>query len=347
MTKIINNKPSIPDNNQLIISEFEKLKKQIAFDMDYAEGRKERLLHQYRWDAVEKVISIIKKLPYEIKTVKQVEGIKGIGKRSLDRIDEILKTGKLSEIKSFPLEYQKYVDELQMIHGIGRRRAFELVTKYAVKSIEDLKALYVSGEIDLPESVIKSIKFLEMSEGCVSRSEIEKIEAYLCDVLLSMDPELLGRVCGSYRREKPYSNDIDFLVIHPNYKNLRQLKMGVLKKNYLEILVDILIEERFIVYSLTDVSADTLYMGFCKYDDNPVRRIDIRFIPYDSYYTALLYFTGSREFNIQMRRIAKKLGYHLSEYELTDDKGNIVPINSEKQVFDILGMEYVPPNLRD
>jgi DNA polymerase beta len=50
-------------------------------------------------------------------------------------------------------------------------------------------------------------------------------------------------------------------------------------------------------------------MGFCQLDNNPLaRRIDIRYVPYKSYYTALLYYTGSKNFNIEMRSIALKWG---------------------------------------
>lgn len=336
----------IADNNLLIL-ELEKLKKQITFEMDFSESRKERLTNEFRWQAIEKVIEIIKKFPVKITSVEQLKDIKGIGKGSLQRISEILKTGKLSEIKPFEAEYQKYVDELQTIHGIGRRRALDLVMTYGVKSIDDLKKLYISGEIDLPDAVVTTLKFHGLTQGHIPREEVSEIEAYLCDVLLSISPELFGRICGSYRREKSHSNDIDFLMIYPNYKTIRQLKMGALTKNYMEILVDILIEEKFIVHSLTDVNADALYMGFCRYKNNPVRRIDIRFIPYDSYYTALLYFTGSKDFNKKMRKHAKNLGFMLSEYELLDPKGKRIPINSEKEVFDALGMDYVAPPLRN
>ena len=336
---------SIPDNN-LIILQLEKLKKQITFEKDYAESGKERLVHDFRWQAIERVVEIIRKFPEKITTIEQLKSIKGIGKGSLKRIDEILKTGELSEINPYQQEYQKHVEELQAIHGIGRRRAFEWVTKYGIKSIDDLKQLYLSGEIDLSDTVIKTLKYHELSQSRIPREEIAEIEAYLSDVLLSFSPELFGRVCGSYRREALDSSDIDFLMIYPEYKNVRQFKLGVLSKNYLEILVDVLIEEKFIVHSLTDVNVDTLYMGFCKYKGEFVRRIDIRFVPYDSYYTALLYFTGSRSFNINMRKHAKRMGYHLSEYELLDNQGIRVPINSEKDVFDSLGMEYVAPSLR-
>ena len=86
-------------------------------------------------------------------------------------------------------------------------------------------------------------------------------------------------------------------------------------------------------------------MGFCKYLNNPIRRIDIRLLPLQSFFTGYLYFTGSYEFNERMRGIAKRQGYKLNEYGLY--KGNkFIQIYSEKDVFDILGMKYLNPEER-
>ena len=95
---------------------------------------------------------------------------------------------------------------------------------------------------------------------------------------------------------------------------------------------------------MTDKNIKTKYMGFSKLMDNPVRRIDIRFIPYSSYYYALLYFTGSGDLNKKMRQIAKKKGLKLSEYGLSDKDGNILKAKSERDIFKYLEMEYLPPN---
>ena len=84
-------------------------------------------------------------------------------------------------------------------------------------------------------------------------------------------------------------------------------------------------------------------MGFCKSDK--VRRIDIRYVPYKSYYSALLYFTGSGEFNRNMRTVAISLGYKLNEYGLYKN-GKKIKVKSEKDIFNELGMEYVDPSKR-
>ena len=97
---------------------------------------------------------------------------------------------------------------------------------------------------------------------------------------------------------------------------------------------------------MTDGELTTKYMGFSKYKDNYVRRIDIRFVTNDSFPSALLYFTGSGEFNVKMRNIAKEKGYKLSEYGLFDKDENKVKLKSEEAIFKFLGMEYVEPENR-
>jgi DNA polymerase/3'-5' exonuclease PolX len=88
-------------------------------------------------------------------------------------------------------------------------------------------------------------------------------------------------------------------------------------------------------------------MGVCKINKKAsLRRIDIRFMPQESYYTAVLYFTGSGEFNRQMRGVALSMGYTLNEYRLLNDKGKIMKVESEQDVFDYLNMEYMLPKER-
>ena len=80
-------------------------------------------------------------------------------------------------------------------------------------------------------------------------------------------------------------------------------------------------------------------MGIYKWNDI-LHRIDIRFVPYKSWYSAILYFTGSKELNKKMRMIAKSMGYILNEYGLFNKK-KMIEIKSEKDIFTILNMEYI------
>ena len=333
-------------SNNLLIEEFQKLKKQIRFDIDHAQNKKKRLSNSFRLQAIDKILSVLQNFPNKITSSEQLKGIKGIGKNTLERVDEILSKGKLDEI--IPglqnQDYLKYIDELSDIYGIGERTAFDLYKNHNVKSIDDLVKLYKSGKISLPDQVLMGLKYHDIAKGNIPREEIEKIDEYLHEILLKIDPQLFGIICGSYRRMAPTSGDIDMLLVHPDVKTLNSKVK--LKKNYLSIFINKLIDEGFIVDSLTSPDVSTKYMGFCKYNDKPVRRIDIRFIPYNSYYAAILYFTGPKDFNKRMRRLAISLGYSLSEYGLTDENGKLITVNSEKEIFDILGMEYLSPDKR-
>ena len=96
------------------------------------------------------------------------------------------------------------------------------------------------------------------------------------------------------------------------------------------------------------------YMGVCitnKY--KTARRIDIRFMPYESRFTALAYFTGSDNLNKEMRAVALKKNMKLNEYGLyyynksSKVLGERIEITSEKKIFEILDMDYLEPHERN
>ncbi len=333
--------------NNKIISEFVKLTKQIKFDMDATKNKKEELAQSYRLLTIQKIIKILEKFPNKITSTDQLKNIDGIGKGTLSRVDEILKTGKLSEIKQEVLDnsYLKYLEELEDVYGIGHKTALELFNKYNIKSISDLKKLYKTGLIELPPNIVKGLQYHGKIKENIPRLEIDKINNYLLEILKKLDKELFGIICGSYRRLKLTSNDIDMLIVHPKIKNKKDAESS--KNNYLKQFLEVLIKNKFIVDSLTDINVPTKYMGICQFENNPMRRIDIRFIPYESYYYAMLYFTGGKEFNKKMRLIAINMGYTLNEYGLFDENNKMIKANSEKDVFDFLGMEYVGPENRN
>lgn len=332
------------DNKNKIVSEFEKLLKQIQFDIDHSSDKKTKNINMFRLQNIRKVLNIIKNYDKEITSSKQFENIKGIGKNSIKRINEILETGKLSEINTniIDSQYQTYIDELENVFGIGRKLALNLFTKHNIKSIEELKQLYESGKINLPKNVEKGLKYFDKIKFNIPREEIDIIYNLLTRELNYIDKHLFGTICGSYRRLKSSSNDIDFLIIHPKIITNNDLNHNTYYKDYLQRLKDI----KFIIDSFTTVNVKSKFMGLCQISKKyPIRRIDIRFIPYESYYYALLYFTGSGDFNRRMRQIAIDNGYVLNEYGLYDNK-EIIQVNSEKEIFDILGMEYISPDER-
>ena len=328
--------------NITIIDEFNKLSKQIKFQIDHSKNKQEKLVNSYRLQAIDKVIKILTLFPTEITNIEQVKNIKNIGKSSIDRISEILKTGKLSEINNDIIndKYQNAIDELLTIHGVGQTKAFELYSKFGIKNIKELKLLYDNGKIDLPHNVVTALKYIDLSKGNIPRHEMEEIDTFIRKIALNIDPELICILCGSYRRNMDNgksSNDIDVLLVHPRADDT----------NYIFIMIQKLKLNNFIIESLTEDNVKTKYMGFCQLNKNYfIRRIDIRFIPYESYPYALLYFTGSGDFNKKMRIVAISMGYKLNEYGMYKNDIMLPPVQHEIDIFRMLNMEYLNPSLR-
>lgn len=335
--------------NTTIIEEFKKLIEQINYDIDNEIDIKKRTVNMFRLKQINNALNIIKNQKDEIKNGKQLEDIKGIGKGIIRRIDEIIKTGKLSEItiNQENINEKQYIENLKEVYGIGNTKASELVHSYNIKTVKELKKAHSEGKINLNDNAILGLKYYGVYKPQIPRKEMKKMDKYIKKLASKIDENLKIEICGSYRREKKFSNDIDCMMTHENIVTIDDLEN---ESNYLQQFIEFAKEKSFIVDSITGDDVETKFMGFCQYsEDLPIRRIDIRYMPYNSYYAALLYFTGSGQFNRNMRQIAKKMGYKLNEYGLykKTKKGlKKIKINSEEDIFKKLDMEYVEPKER-
>jgi len=329
-------------NNAAIISEFIKLVNQIKYDMDKATG-KELLRHSFRLRQIKNIIKILSKYPTKITSGEQLEHIKGVGIGTVDRINEILKTGRLKEIKLTSGKYLKYIKELEQVIGIGRKIAYELVTKYNIKSVKALKKAHRNNKITLNDQILLGLKYHNIYKQNIPRSEILKIDNYIHKIAQKIDLELFVMIVGSYRRQKITSGDIDILITHPKVKTKKDMEKY---PNYLKKFVDALKKNKFLIDDITYDNYKTKYMGFGKYKNHPVRRIDIFYMPEESYSTAILAYTGPASLNIWLRKIAISLDYLLNEYGLFDQNNKRILTKSEKDVFLKLGLEYIEPRER-
>ncbi len=318
--------------NKKIIEQFQNL-------INYTKQSKETK-DRFRLIQFKNALSIIENFPKKIKTSNDLKNIPGIGKGILERVDEILKNGKLAEVKEI-VKKSPVVEELMSVINIGEKIAEKLVEEHNIKSVKDLAKKFNNNEIKLNDKIALGLKYYQKVEEHIPREEVTLIAKLVKKIAKRIDDDLIVTVCGSYRRGKSFSNDIDILLVHPTEE-----------KNYIKKLVSIMSKPinindnlPFLIDNLTD-KGETKYMGFCQYKGGKVRRIDIRFIPFESYYSALLYFTGSGTLNKKMRSMAKKKGYILNEYGIYKGK-KMIPIASEKDIFDLIGMDYLEPSERN
>ena len=336
--------------NKIIIDKFNIL----LYNISKINKNKSNNKDIYRYKNIKNALSIIKILPYKINlnNVENLYNIKGIGKGTINRIIEILKTGDLEELKTYPQYENKLFNKLIKIIGIGQNKALEFIN-YGITSISDLKTKIKEKQIKVSRIILLGLKYYNKCLGSIPRNEITEIKEIINDIIIKInkyyklnnDNKYIFEICGSYRRYQKTSGDIDILISKKNETiNNNHLINFV---NILKLPIKLNDNKPFIIDDITNQNFKTKYMGFCKFKDNYIRRVDIRFVIWESYYTALLYFTGSVNTNKIMRLKAKSMGYLLSEYYLVNNNTNEkYIINSEKDIFDILNLEYIEPKHR-
>lgn len=257
---------------------------------------------------------------------------KGIGISIMEVIDElknsedhtISKIGtskRLEELKLKHLDRVKIIDEFMKIHGIGPVTA----NKYYDMGIRTIDELWYKAPLTKAQKL--SIYYRNHTNIRIPRDEVDWVNKYL----LILFPKLQIEIVGSYRRGEITSGDIDILIK---------------KTNNIELLdiVNILIKEGLVIGTLA--LGDNKFLGLIKIGERPVRRLDLLLINVESWGSALLYFTGSQRFNILTRQRAKDLGLRLNEYGLYDQHGNRSPTTTEEDIFNLLNMQWIPPNER-
>ena len=367
-------------SNCIIISIFEKLisqkQREIQDLKDLGESKSKITSLTFKIISFRKALKILRSYPLEINSTENLSHIKGMGKGIIKRIDEILATGDLkSELKSDEqfISAGNNIANLQRITGIGPAKAKKLhqqgihlsllLDEVKRGRVPDLESVVIHelnkgnkpkiSELlsHLTHHQYIGLKHFEDTEKRIPRQEIQTIETMLSEFITSPMSYI---ICGSYRRGCPDSGDIDMLITHKKIITNEQLQKD--KNNFLLQLVARLTDTGFLIDHLT-TKGKTKYMGYCRLGPQyPARRIDIRFVSYDCFYPAILYFTGSGNFNQNMRGNALRQDYTLNEYGLFKIagydgrkiiKGNKVIVNSEREIFDVLGMSYIEPRDRN
>jgi DNA polymerase/3'-5' exonuclease PolX len=280
--------------------------------------------------AYEKVIDNIQMYDKDIKSPTDLKEIKGIGKGIHEKISELLVTGKI-ELVDHIKQDQKYNlgKKLLNIYGVGPAKVDDLLGK--INSFEELtpSMLNEKQKIGLKYHEELNIR-IPIAEGKQHCKVIKK-------AIAQVDNEATFEIVGSFRRKNKDMGDIDILIKDNAKFNLKMLINSLMQADY---IIEVL------------ASGKNKFMGICRLsDDLPARRIDILVTDPSHYYFALLYFTGSYNFNIYMRRVALQKGLSLSEYGFKDNKTKHMldtsdSIKSEEDIFVYLDIPYVPPHKR-
>ena len=294
-----------------------------------------------KWNvkALKNAIYEILKYDKEIVSGTQLKNeINGIGEKIALRIDEIISNGFLKEINEYEnnnIDYNiDYKNPFIEITGVGTVRAKKWLDE-GIKNIDELKEAINNKKIKSTHHIDIGLKYYNDFKQLIPREEIDIIKKIIRKCLKKNDKKYIFEICGSYRRGCSHSGDIDILITHATkYED----------ETHLINIVNSLKEINFITDELT-INGNTKFMGVCKVKGLPFyRRIDIRFVKYNSYYSSLLYFTGNKNFNIFIRKKALSLNMSINEYGIIDNTNNsVLSVYSEKELFDKINMDYVGP----
>lgn len=243
----------------------------------------------------------------------ELEKIPGIGKNLAKKIVEHFETGKISYLEKIKKGLPMGIDELLTIPGIGPKTALFLYKELNIKSLNDLEKSIKKHEImkikgeKLEKNLERGLKIAKTKRRMLL-SEAFEIAEELSRILENFE------VAGSFRRRKETVGDLDIILTKIDETSLKGFQ--ILAKGEKKITA--------------------IYKNV---------QIDFRIVKNEEIGSSLQYFTGNKEHNIKLRRIAQKKGYKLNEYGLF--KGNNRINTSEKDIYKKLDMEWIPPELRE
>lgn len=316
---------------------------------------------QFKVKNYRKVVSILKvnDVDREVKTTQEVlellrhGGIKLPNEtppqwrsKILIKVDKILTEGSLNIVLD---EATRVTKELCQIPGIGPSKAKKLYHQ----GITSINQLITSGDDLINEKQKIGLRHYQDLAEKIPRDEMEIWETSLLELCREVLGENILTVClaGSFRRGLSQSGDIDCYLCVKNEK-------GVLKEIYETLLNDeYVVEENIFSLGKKKMMA-VARLPFL--EDTKARHLDVFVYPEKQYPFAILYATGSGEFNVKMRNVAIKQGYSLSDQgiKVGDNKGEDIGqdlihskigkdmIETEKDIFKFFGMEYIEPNDR-
>lgn len=269
---------------------------------------------------------------YQRGGLKELESMPGIGKHIALKIEEYIKTGKIKQYELLKRQIPADIEELTKVEGVGPMTARTLYEKLNVKNIKDLKRAAEEHKIaplfgfgdKKEQAILEGIGFLSKNEGRVSIVVAITEAKRIIDYLKAM-PEVDNiSIAGSLRRMKETVGDIDILVSSKNSSKVMDyfIKMPGVQKVWGK------------GKTKTSVRMDRGY------------NVDLRVVPKSSFGSALQYFTGSKEHNIALRRVAITKGLKLNEYGVFKGSKKIAG-ETEQAVYSALGVDWIPPELRE
>ena len=267
-----------------------------------------------------------------LKQGKDLSTLPDIGKDLAGKIQVIVETGDLPLLHEIEARIPASLGDLLKVRGLGPKRVKALYQQLDINTLEDLRRAVQSGKIytvkgfgDKTVNAIKDrISSYSVEEKRTKWLEAEEIAAPLLKYLKQCNGVKKVVLAGSFRRCKETVGDLDILVSAPFDTRVMECF-----SHY---------EEVANIVSMGETrSTVMLRCGM---------QVDLRVVAPESYGAALIYFTGSKPHNIELRKLGQKQGYKINEYGLFK-KDKQLAGKTEEEVYKALKLSYIEPELRE
>lgn len=266
----------------------------------------------------------------EIYNNKKLQDIPGVGESIAEEIEEFLREGKVKRFEKLKQDIPVDLRSLSSVETLGPKKIQVLYQELGVKNLEDLEKAARQGMIrkvegfgeKTEENILENIAFARKKDR---RFLLGYVLPEAKEILVEMK-EYVDEIelAGSLRRMKETVGDIDILAVSSD-ANRAMDKFTNMDR-----------VEKIIAKGGTK-SSIRVYGGI---------QVDLRIAEKKSFGSALQYFTGSKDHNVELRKIAQKKDLKLNEYGLFKNTTRIAGEN-EKEVYKKLGMAWIPPELRE
>ncbi len=323
-------------------SEISKLLNNIAAAYSIKDEKKFR----FQILAYEKAAESIESSPTELTELYKEErlaGIPGVGATIRSRLEELFKTGKVAHFEEVMKDIPQAVFPLLDIPSFGPKKAYKLVNEFNLDNpetvIPDLVAIAESGKIaplagfgeKSQSDILRAISEYNLGKTKSSRMVLpyaNELAQKMIDYLKQSDDVILASPLGSLRRKRDTIGDIDIAVSTNNPQAVLDHFTAYPHKTR--------IIERGEKTSSIIVSSG--------------KQIDLMVQSPDGFGSLLQHFTGSKAHNVHLREHALTIGLSVSDYGIKkkgEDKDAYVQYKTEEAFYDVLGLQWVPPEMRE
>ena len=286
-------------------------------------------------DIIENLSSNVEEV-YNKQKLKGLIAIPSIGKAIALKIEEYITTGRIEYAEELKKRTSINVEEFYHLEGvgIGPKTVKALHDSLGLNNLTDVERAAMEGKIrSVPgfsykkeESILKKIQSFKKDSGRYLLGDVyplvKQIEVRLSNIMGVKN----AIAVGSFRRMKETLGDIDYLVV----------------SDAPEVIMDYFAS----MPEVDRVVGKGPSKTFVKLNNG--MDADLLVVPEESFGSALQYFTGSKEHDVALRKIAISKGLRLNEWGVYDDNNNrLIASSKEEEVYDILGLDWIPPEMRE